>query len=87
MVSLHLGKEIHIHAPAYKQDELEQVLKLCDHIVFNSLSQWKRYQNILASNTLKTSIALRINPEYSEIDTGNIIHVCPILVLELQKRN
>lgn len=65
----HLGKEIHIHAPAYNQNEMEQVLKQCDHVVFNSLSQWKRYQNILASTIPKASIGLRINPEYSEIDT------------------
>ena len=33
----HLGKEIHIHAPAYRADEIEEIGGLCDHIVFNSL--------------------------------------------------
>lgn len=65
----HLGKEIHIHTPAYRPDEIQEVLKQCDHVVFNSLSQWKRYQNILKKNTGNTSFGLRINPEYSEIDT------------------
>lgn len=65
----HLGKEIHIHTPAYRPDEIQEVLKQCDHVVFNSLSQWKQYQNILTRNTSNTSIGLRINPEYSEIYT------------------
>lgn len=65
----HLGKEIHIHAPAYKPNEIEEVLKQCDHVVFNSLSQWKRYQTILVNNKKCTSIGLRINPEYSEVKT------------------
>lgn len=62
----HLGKEIHIHAPAYKPDEIKEILMQCDHVVFNSLSQWKRYHNILTTNA---SIGLRVNPEYSEINT------------------
>ena len=65
----HLGKEIHIHAPAYKPTELIEVLKYCDHVVFNSLSQWKRYQNIIKKNAKNTSIGLRINPEYSIVDS------------------
>lgn len=65
----HLGKEIHIHTPAYKPNEIEEVLKYCDHVVFNSLSQWKRYQNIIKKTPGNTSIGLRINPEYSIIDS------------------
>lgn len=65
----HLGKEIHIHAPAYKPNEIEQILKQCDHVVFNSLSEWQRYQNIIISNKKYISIGLRINPEYSEVKT------------------
>ena len=65
----HLGKEIHIHAPAYKPDEITEVFTYCDHVVFNSLSQWKRYQNIAKKATGNTSIGLRINPEYSIVDS------------------
>lgn len=71
----HLGKEIHIHAPAYRPDEIEKVVSQCDHVVFNSLSQWKRYQNILKRNIGNISVGLRINPEYSEVDT-EIYNTC-----------
>ncbi|MCH5271837.1 MAG: carboxynorspermidine decarboxylase [Lachnospiraceae bacterium] len=63
-----MGKEIHIHAPAYRPDEIENVLKLCDHVSFNSLSQWQQYQSILFKGHVNSSIGLRINPEYSEIN-------------------
>lgn len=33
----HLGKEIHIHTPAYRPDEIGKALNQCDHVVFNSL--------------------------------------------------
>lgn len=65
----HLGKEIHIHTPAYRPDEFHKVLNLCDYVVFNSLSQWKQYQNILSKNVNNSNFGLRINPEYSEVNT------------------
>ena len=64
----HLGKEIHIHAPAYKANEINEVLLHCDHVVFNSISQWEWGKNILNCSSKKVSPGLRINPEYSEID-------------------
>ncbi len=81
-----MGKEVHIFAPAYKEEEFDQVLSLCDHIVFNSLQQWNKYKNrVVAYNQMqeaeedretgnagkkrRVSCGLRINPEYSEIET------------------
>jgi len=75
-----MGKEVHIFAPAYKEGEFDEILNLCDHIVFNSISQWNKYKEKVAkSNQLtvvknsnlgkKVSCGLRINPEYSEIET------------------
>lgn len=64
----HMGKEIHIHAPAYRTDEIGDVIRQCDYITFNSFSQWVHYQNILSQNTKHPHVGLRINPEYSEID-------------------
>lgn len=63
----HLQKEIHIHTPAYKPEEMDEVFKRCDHVVFNSLSQWNRYKNLLSQCPKHPSIGLRINPEYSEV--------------------
>lgn len=64
----HLRKEIHIHAPAYRPDEIKKILQQCDHVVFNSLSQWEKYKGMRTKDTSNASIGLRINPEYSEIN-------------------
>ena len=33
------AKENHIFSPAYREDEFEEVLESCEHLVFNSFSQ------------------------------------------------
>lgn len=65
-----MGKEVHIFSPAYRDDEFDEILSICDHIVFNSLNQWKRYRDKVKSFARKVSCGLRINPEYSEIETA-----------------
>ena len=37
------GGEVHACAPAYSESDFETLLPLCDHIVFNSLAQWRRF--------------------------------------------
>lgn len=69
-----MGKEVHIFAPAYREDEFDEILSLCDHIVFNSIAQWEKFKEKVAmyNSTVKdrrVSCGLRINPEYSEIET------------------
>lgn len=63
----HMRKEVHIHAPAYRPDEIIGVLNRCDHVVFNSFTQWDLYRDVVESNAKRPSIGLRINPEYSEV--------------------
>ena len=43
----HMGKEVHIHAPAYRPEEMQEVLTRCDHIVFNSIGQWMQYLSLI----------------------------------------
>jgi len=65
-----MGKEIHIFAPAYVDEEFDEILNHCDHIVFNSFDQWKRFKpKVINFKTKKISCGIRINPEYSEIET------------------
>ncbi len=64
-----MGKEVHIFSPAYKESEFDEILELCDHIVFNSVAQWEKYKQKVQSSSKKVSCGLRINPEYSEIET------------------
>ena len=65
-----MGKEVHIFAPAYREDEFDELLTICDHIVFNSIEQWEKYKAKVAASPRKVSCGLRINPEYSEIETA-----------------
>ncbi len=64
-----MGKEVHIFAPAYREDEFDEIMSLCDHIVFNSVNQWDKFKNKITASKKKFSCGLRINPEYSEIET------------------
>ena len=38
-----MGKENHIYSPAYREDEIEEICRLCGHIVFNSFPQLMKY--------------------------------------------
>lgn len=67
-LAMHMGKEIHIHAPAYKPDEMPEIVTQCDHIVFNSFSQWACYKNSINQSAKHPSPGIRINPEYSAVD-------------------
>ncbi|MBU2887399.1 carboxynorspermidine decarboxylase [Gilvimarinus agarilyticus] len=65
------GGEVHTYSAAYKPEDLEQVLQLSDHVLFNSLSQWERFQaTAMAAKQKRPSMqfGLRINPEHSEGD-------------------
>jgi carboxynorspermidine decarboxylase len=65
-----MGKEVHIYSPAYREDEFDEIMKYSDHIVFNSFNQWKKYKDKVKNNRQKKiECGIRINPEYSEIET------------------
>ncbi|MBO4688747.1 MAG: carboxynorspermidine decarboxylase [Clostridiales bacterium] len=81
------GKETHVYAPAFTAEDMEKLLPICDHIIFNSISQWKVHRERALSFAKSTcaglssenaaeekihtapSFGLRMNPEYSEIET------------------
>jgi len=64
-----MGKEVHIFAPAYMDEDFDEILKYCDHIVFNSFDQWHKFKSKVKSYNKKIECGIRINPEYSEIET------------------
>ena len=65
-----MGKEVHIYAPAYKEEEFDEILKYSDHIVFNSFNEWNKYKDKVRNySQKKIECGIRINPEYSEIET------------------
>jgi len=52
------AKHLHLHAPAFKEEELLLMLDEVSTISFNSLGQWERFSTIAS----KASMGLRINP-------------------------
>lgn len=58
-----MGKENHIYSAAYNDKEFDEILKLCDHISFNSFSQWEKYRN--KALEAGKSCGIRVNPQHS----------------------
>ncbi len=57
------GGETHVFAPAFKPDDFAELVKICDHISFNSFAQLEKYRPVW--QTAKKSVGIRINPEFS----------------------
>ncbi len=62
-----MGGEVHVFAPAFREDEFPEIAATADHIVFNSFSQWKKYRR--AALDAGCTCGLRVNPEHSTQDT------------------
>src|SRR5699024_10423069 len=69
-----MNKENHVYAPAYREDEIEEIISYCDHIVFNSFSQLMKYKQQVKEQG--KSIGLRINPECSTQEDHEIYDPC-----------
>ena len=68
------GKETHIFSPAYKEEEFDEILTYCDHIVFNSFEQLERFGKRAAE--AGKSVGLRSNPQYSTQEGHEIYDPC-----------
>lgn len=69
-----MGKENHIFSPAYREEEMGEILSLCGHVVLNSPQQIRRYKRqILAAGR---SVGLRVNPECSTQEGHAIYDPC-----------
>lgn len=58
-------KEVHTFQTAFSEKELKETLKYSTHVIFNSFSQWERYQNITKKYINKIKFGIRVNPECS----------------------
>jgi carboxynorspermidine decarboxylase len=59
------GAKAHTYSPAYKDEEFDDIVRCSSHLTFNSLSQYERFHERAAA----CSLGLRVNPEYSEVET------------------
>ncbi len=63
------GKEVHVYSAAYTASDLQAILPIADHVVFNTLSQWRRFQPLIQTALAQRpqlESGLRINPRHSE---------------------
>ena len=58
----------------YKDEEIDEIIELSNHLVFNSFNQLNQFKSKAFG---KTSIGLRINPEYSSVEV-DLYNPCAI---------
>lgn len=65
----YLGGHVAVYSPAYREEEIRELLGFAHHIDFNSLPQWQRYRDLCLSHPRAASgelqFGLRINPCFS----------------------
>lgn len=61
--------ETHVYAPAYSEKDFAEIVTVADHIVFNSFAQYEKYYPTVQASGREIEVGIRINPEYSEIET------------------
>jgi carboxynorspermidine decarboxylase len=60
----------HVYSPVYFENEFDELLGYASHIVFNSISQFDKYYKKVQAADHKVSCGIRVNPEYSDVETG-----------------
>jgi len=61
------GKETHVFAPAFTDEDMREIVKICGHIVFNSKAQLLKHHAICRKHGLEISV--RVNPEFKTQST------------------
>jgi carboxynorspermidine decarboxylase len=62
-----MGSPAHTYSPSYTDKEFPSIMNCSSHITFNSLAQFERFYPQTQFNNI--SCGLRINPEFSEVET------------------
>ena len=69
------NKEIAVFSTAYKEQEMQELVEIANHIIFNSFFQWQKFKDLITAQNLirqkegkeLIEIGLRVNPQYSEV--------------------
>ena len=83
LVNEYMNVPAHAYVPAYRADEFAEILSRSSHVTFNSWSQWQRFESDVRrlvsdvpsaehqTSNIKhqTSFGIRVNPQYSEVET------------------
>ncbi len=60
-----MNKEVHTYSPAFKEEDIDEIARISDDIVFNSPSQFHRFALHVKQINPNISLSLRVNPECS----------------------
>lgn len=63
------GSKAHTYSPAYTEQDFSEIMRCSSHITFNSLAQFHRFHPMTVVAEDAISCGIRINPEYSEVET------------------
>lgn len=63
------GSPTHTFSPAYTDYEIDGIARCSSHLTFNSLTQMERYAGRAKKANPDISLGLRVNPQYSEVET------------------
>ncbi len=69
----HYRGELTTYSPAYRADDLPEILRLSDTVIFNSPAQIARFGPLIAAARARGEafdIGLRLNPEHSEAEVA-----------------
>ena len=69
-----MGGENHVFSPAYRAEEMQELVAICDHIVFNSFSQLEQHRAVWQK--LGASVGVRVNPACSTQEGHAIYDPC-----------
>jgi carboxynorspermidine decarboxylase len=64
------GSGVHTFSPGYTDYEIDGIARCSSHLTFNSLTQWQRLAHRVKAVNPAVSLGLRVNPEYSEVETA-----------------
>lgn len=59
----------HVYSPVYFEQEFAELLNYSSHIVFNSFNQFNKYYVETQKTDHAVSCGIRVNPEYSDVET------------------
>lgn len=66
------GRENHVFSPAFREEDMPEILSICDHIVFNSIRQLELFGSRAKEAGLQ--VGLRINPQISTQPSEHAIY-------------
>lgn len=66
------GRENHVFSPAFREEDMPEILGICDHIVFNSIRQLELFG--VRAKEAGLQVGLRINPQISTQPSEHAIY-------------